>query len=770
MFEKLLALRYLKAQKRHSLFTLSSIIIAMALMTLLFIGYSTFQGILRDSAYYDKPYHFKLLRLTDEEVEQLAGNPDFSSCKRVVEPNYTISAEIQLKTYHDDLGLYINTLFPEKYIYSDRFESYDEEKIDLNYDLVVCDRLDFYSKYTAVKNLALFFIFIIFLVMTLRLMIDTAFEISSKERERQYGMLQCMGAEPGQIVRIITFEGLILCVLGIPLGCLLGIGLSLAAFVAVESSGIAESFFTQEKAAQLMHIHIEPLLLLLAAVTGLVWVFLSAYGTGMRIIKMTPIQAITGRSNTVRKIRRFSLFGLLFGWKGKLATRNNRRQFKRFIITVVSLTLSISLFASFSVVLKESLASFEKTVKLTGLDYDMGLSIKTGYKDPLSYRDGLDVIRNSGYFDIVSFSQSQLAYVDNWDSSQSLCVLLYYPRETYDAQFEGEPPVSYDDLTRQNSYLVMIPEDNTSDSITTRLKDSKKLNMKMQVRTLVTDEDYANMSEKQQADVQEYAFTDYTTGEHKILYRYQTKKKPVTVTIAGSAEERKMDEEAKRFLGVTASYDNILILASTLDAYENGAYHLAGENNLLGGDSDLIQVNLKDENDYDKAKAYLGLNTGLLSLDEDYCGDLRKLRATIGAIQIGAAFLSVLIGLIALVNMVNILSTGILNRKSELAAMQCFGMTQGQLNAMTVIECLQYALTAGVLATALLEGLMYVMLLFLRKIEMEEFFGEIINFAEPLPRIWVAALVAFAAAVIASFIPLRQMQKESLTDQIRNIE
>ena len=164
------------------------------------------------------------------------------------------------------------------------------------------------------------------------------------------------------------------------------------------------------------------------------------------------------------------------------------------------------------------------------------------------------------------------------------------------------------------------------------------------------------------------------------------------------------------------------------------------------------------------------MNAGLLSIDEDFYGDLQKLRAGAGAIKIGIAFLSVLIGIIALVNMINTLSTGILNRKSELAAMQCIGMTEGQLYGMTVIECLQYTLTAGVLATALLEGLMYVMLLLLKKIELDDIFGEMLNFAEPLPRIWIAAAIAFAAALLASFIPLKRMQKESLTDQLRTIE
>ena len=79
---------------------------------------------------------------------------------------------------------------------------------------------------------------------------------------------------------------------------------------------------------------------------------ISAYGTGMRIIKMSPIQAISNRENKVRNVLRFSLLGTIFGWKGTLAARNNQRQPKRFAVTVLSLTVSIMLVASFSLVLK----------------------------------------------------------------------------------------------------------------------------------------------------------------------------------------------------------------------------------------------------------------------------------------------------------------------------------------------------------------------------------------------------------------------------------
>lgn len=771
MFERLLAFRYIKSQKRHSILTICSIAVALALMTMLFVGYSTFRGIRRDAAYLDKPYHFKLMQLTEAEFEQLSANPDFLSCVRVTEPDGSLSAEIMLGTYHDDFGMYINTLFPEKYIYSDLKETYKEDLIDVNFDLVEFDRLDFASKYYAVYYLAIFFIFVIFLVLTLRVMIDTAFEISSKERERQYAILQCAGAEPGQIVRIITFEGLFLCIAGIPLGILLGLGLSAAAFQAIRLSGIAEAFFTAEQIPEVMKLHISPLLLLLGAITGLFWVLFSAYGIGMRLIKKSPLQAITGGGTQVHKVRRFSLLGLLFDWKGRMAERNNRRQPKRFFITVASLTLSIMLFSTFGIALGNVLAAFEKAVDVLGLNYDLGVTISVEAGEPLSYKEGLEAIRDSGYFEIDHFTESQIAQIPYEEDQSILCVILYYPRETYDAQFVGEH-VSYDDLTQQNAYLMMLQGGLNDSSISNYLREETQLDAVVQERVPVSEEAFQAMSAEEQAEVFEASYDDLITGEHVVMYRCTQNWLPATLPLAGTAIADGVDEQAGKFYGITHDASNMIILAGTLDMYENGACALAGDygSQVNTEGVERIRLNLLDKDSYESAKAFINRNSSKLAIEEDFYGDLRKARSTVGAVQIGIAFLSVLIGLIAIVNMVNILSTSILNRKSELAAMQCIGMTQGQLYGMSAIESLQYALTAGVAATALIEALIGLMYLFLRSVELEEVFGELLNFTEPLPLVWIAAAVAFAAALLASFIPLRRMQRESLIDQIRTID
>ena len=765
MFEKALALRYIRAQKRHSIFTVSCIAAALALITLLFTGYSTYRHIIRESAYIDKPYHLKIMQLTEQEYTQLAENDELE-CRRVDEQNGTVSAEIMLKDYHEDVGMYVNSLFPEKYLYSDRYEEFRTDLIDVNAKLIECDRRDLWGKYDAAGKFAAYSFFILVLVIALRLMIDTAFEVSSKERERQFGMLQCMGAEPAQIVRVIIFEGLFLSIFGVPLGLLLGTALSFAAFAAVSAGGIAEVFFTEEKAAQIMHLYIDPRLVALSALTGIVWVLLSAYQTGVRVVKMSPIEAVNGRSGKIEKVRRDSLFGRLFGWKGKLAARNNRRQPKRFIITVVSLTLSVTLFASFTIVLGRSLSFLEKTVELLGLNYDMGVGLVTDSSDQLSYRKGLDMIEESGYFEIEDFSKAQTAYAYDEMGNAHLCRLMYYPRETFAEQFEEGLPITYDELTELNAYIAM---EQTDDSIKTeRYEDMGMLPVSVEDRILVSDEEFEKMSDEEKKNVTEFIAEDYATGEKALKYRFIAEYSPANLTIAGIAHKRSSDDDVIPDSNEAA---NALVFVGTLDEYENGAYNYAVHGSTVNTEGlEYVHLNLKNKNDYEIAKSFIASNPDVMMLDEDYYGDMQKMSSAVGALRIGMAFISILIGIIALVNMFNILSTGILNRRAEFAAMQCLGMTEGQLKGMTVIECLQYALTAGVLSTLIIEGLMFAMVFFLKRMGLYDIYGDLLDFVEPLPRVWLSSAAAFAAAVAATLTTLRLMRSDSLTEQIRNIE
>ena len=188
-----------------------------------------------------------------------------------------------------------------------------------------------------------------------------------------------------------------------------------------------------------------------------------------------------------------------------------------------------------------------------------------------------------------------------------------------------------------------------------------------------------------------------------------------------------------------------------------------------------LSANLAGDDDYQAALQFIKANINDFGSCNDMFGSMRKIRAVLGAFKMGGLFFIIMFGLIALINMINIVSTGILNRKSELASMQCVGMTDGQLYGMTIVECLQYVLIACIASMILCALATWGTQTFLNNAlglettDVEKMRGNVGIFAS-YPRILIGSVCAFFAALAASILPLRRMQQETLVDRIRKVE
>lgn len=754
-FEQFLAKRYISSQKRHAALTICSIIIAIALMTMLFTSYTTLNGIGRAASYDSEPYHMCIYKLTASQSQAVQKLPAVESCKLRRNPDgKTYYAELMFSGYIGEQGEFAEQLKNDLKIEGGfvKWEDYA-----YNSDLMGYDLTDLDGRFNAIQMFALFFVLVLFIAASLRLIIDTAFEVSSKERERQFGMLQSIGATPQQIVRVLTTEGLILSAIGVPVGAGFGILLGYAAYKAVLTSGVAEVLFTTAKAEELVHFHVNPWMTLASAVVGLCWVMFSAYGTGMRIIRKSPVQAITARENKVKKVKKFTLLSLFFGWTGKLASRNARRRFKRFVITVLSLTLSITLYAVLATVMNGFEKGMEQALavySMFGVPYnpDFTLHISSGMeRDPLAYAEPLKRLENTGYFKDVMYIHGENGEL----SPDSYKNGIYYVSEaTYRMLFGDDPSVSFAELSASGG-AVLVNAENSDISA-----DTKQLTLNVNKSDHITAEEYeAHVDEN--GKVTE-GYKHISTVDNIDMYWYNSSA-PATFAIVG--------EETFEFESEYADTDldhAFLILSE--QTYHERDYKLYGDFCFGGGPLD---CSLASESDYELAKHFLEENAETYHFEEwsDIYADMKTIRTVLSAVRIGVTFIIIMVALIAIVNMVNVVSTGILNRKQELAAMQCIGMTRGQMYRMTVIECLTFALWAAVASTILCFLLIYgteQMLIVMTLLEdMEE---KLVSYTEPLPKIWIASAAAFLVTLLASVFPLRNMQKEPLIDQIRAVE
>lgn len=275
MFELMLAKKYIGAQKRHSALTVCSIVIALALITMLFTLFSTVIGCLRSIAYSEGAYHIRIIQAEDEWLNQ----EQYKAIEEAVSKYGTCTPEV--RQYNEKEVYYANIMLDKRidsaFLFVDRIaKEIDVKRLDYytNEMLMTLDVKDADAALQMSGIIAAFYVFMLVLIMMLRLIIDTAFEISSKERERQFGVLQSIGATPKQIVRVMTYEGLLLSVIGIPIGTAAGVGLGYFVYRAVIGTGLADFYLTPSGAAELVHFSVSPWLLLLGVVTGLVWVLL----------------------------------------------------------------------------------------------------------------------------------------------------------------------------------------------------------------------------------------------------------------------------------------------------------------------------------------------------------------------------------------------------------------------------------------------------------------------------------------------------------------
>lgn len=773
-FETLLARRYIGAQKRHTALTACSIVIAVALITMLCSCFTTLRGIQHAASYDAQPYHVMFYEVTKNQGAAIAHMNQVASCELKQNPDgVTYQAQVIFGEYIDDHWVYLESMIRELKLNASIsrtpkvIEGMEINNTLMRYDLVTLD-----GRFEAVQMIALFFIFLIFFALALRMIIDTAFEVSSKERERQFGVLQSIGATPQQIVRILTAEGMILSAIGVPFGVGLGLLLGFTAYRAVLTSGIAEVYFTTEKAEQLVHFHINPWITAAGGIIGLFWVFFSAYGTGMRIIKKSPVQAITTRSDTVKKVKKHSVLSLLFGWTGKIASRSARRQPKRFAVTVLSLTVSLTLFASISSafrtaedVITDTWTMYDEYGKVQSdfhLSLNMSDSDDIGFQKPTAYTEGVKQLSDTGYFKNIEYEILQFGRTSFADSEKEKVIYISYINRTlYERLFGENPEVSYDELTKSGGGILMNVDE------TIMPADTKTLSMAIRTRHSADEEEYERIrAEESDSDTRKvydaYAFKD-DPNEH-FYYTEGFEETEFTIVSRYTQEDRQLSE------GIQWEAYSMLIF--TVEQWLNGEWERYGD--LMH----MVRLNcqLANDSDYESAKHFLSENKVRYSyspedpLTDNY-GHFKRIRTTLAAVNIGLNAVLLMVALIAIVNMVNIVSTGVLNRKQELAAMQCLGMTRGQMYRTVIIECLQFTLWAAAAASILCFLLLNSTELFMKYIALEEVAENMLfSYGEPILKVWLASAAAFICALAASLLPLHNMQKEPLVEQIRAVE
>lgn len=812
-FERKLAKRYIFAQRRHSLLTVCSIAIAVAMMTMIFVLVQTLFGSkrehIRNTVF---PYHAVLVSqhpITQAELDQLKAEPAIRDCG-FFEPDAFYkpdgssryeqfsTAALAYNWYHPDAEaleegavqpdadakpVWVDFKFKlfEKGIEQSTairnvFGSRSDVDIQQNHDLMIFDYIGADGKFSMALFFTMIYILVILFAMTLRMVIDTAFEISSKERERQFGVLQSIGATRKQTMRIITNEGLLLSVIGVPAGLLLGIFFAYITYRAVLSTNVI--FWTWgSRGMEDVSFSVGIAALAVAAVTGLGWVLLSAHGTGLRMLKKkSPIESVRASQSKITKVRKHSVFGLLFGWTGGLAARNIRRNKKRYIVTVLSLAVSVTLIATVSYAAdsyrKIGTAVASDLSSMYGVRSDIILSVTGDTAGEEGQAPLLAQLNETGYFRNLRVMPGVFGYISEnaynragmevpeeiKGIEQLMLDVEFFNEQDYNSLFDGEPPVSYAELKATGGCGVVTGR-GCQHSLSEIPMTDGKIRMAALHFTPVTPE----RKEEILAENPEKHFSSICTGwdaekQEKIMSEAEYRFIPFEIKFGAELHRT----SGASFAFVDEAYIRLLM---PIESYAGFADELKTEDAEF-----VVQADVTDESSYEPMKQWLSKQPRI-TVEDDMYPVFRQIETGTAAVDLAVRMLTVLISLIAAVSMINVISTGILNRRAELAGMQAVGMTKRQLNKLMLTECVQYVIGGIIGALAIVCGAVYAMRWLVGKVGLPELADELgLTYTKPLLTILIAGIAAFGVSVLAAFIPLRRMQREPIVESLRGFD
>lgn len=544
-------------------------------------------------------------------------------------------------------------------------------------------------------------VLLLLIIFTGYLIIYNVFQISVTNDIRFYGLLKTIGTTGKQLKRIVRQQALLLSLIGIPIGLLLGfvIGNKLTPVIMIQLS-YKNTF-----------VSFNPLIFIGAALFALITVFLSCARPGRVAARVSPVEAVrytegggTKKARKREKVRKAQSGASLPG----MAWANLGRSRGKTLVTVISLTLAVVL------------ATITYTFS-TGFDMNKYLA----------HNADVDfILGDAAYFQTSGgFRTADQAVPESIISDVSARSGVEESGRVYGGVSAMKQFVT-EDWLRMGYGTYNTPE--VVDEIiagTARLP-SGLLEAGVQMYGMedfplslldVLEGDLAPLSDpSQKAIAAVYLADDYNATQwdsnwaklgdtvtirhiYEMEYFYRDTGEIIEDVDAAIEGNRPWGERAKVYEDIDYTVCALVQVPSSI-SYR---YRVVGYDGFILG-----AERFKQDTGTDSVMTYLFNTTdeaeaGMESFLAEYTESVQPLydyesRASYEAefegfrgmfMTMGGA-LSLIIGLVGVLNFVNAVLTGILTRKRELAVLQSVGMTGKQLKAMLVFEGLYYTLLA----------------------------------------------------------------------------
>lgn len=637
------------------------------------------------------------------------------------------------KELADQLGLYYDISSTEN---NELYRSY---KVDYNTNVLmymgISDNNGFFAMMYSVCGILIFVI-----AVGSILVIYNSFAISVSERKKQFGMLSSVGATKKQIRKSVIFEGLILALIGIPLGLLsgvIGIGITLKIV-----NNLLKPLINLNNMSWDLELVVSVPSLILAAVLILITIYLSVIIPARRASKITPIDAIRQTDDIKikpRKLKTFKIIRKLFKVEGDIAMKNLKRSKKRYRTTVVSLIISIVLFISVSGFVGYMGKGFENIYMAPDYDINLGLNrnmdtvnenkINEFLEDSLKLNNLNEGTAVKVYNTVIDLPEDKInndlkKMLEDEESG------LYNRYDKKDGNYKISTNVVKLDNNTLQQYLRQIGIDSLNNN-----------------QVIVID--YVNMLSSIQ---KEYNTTKYKEGD---IIKIKEFSNIENVAIQEFIIKKVTD---KIPFGLKDMNYGIILIASeegfnnTIKLQKNPYIINSVFLSAKKGEIDLLRQEIKLlEEKYKTEEIFVSDVAEQLQMQ-------KNLNMIISIFMYG--FIT-LISAIGIANIFNTISTNVTLRRREFANLKSIGMTNKQFKKMLNLECFFYG------TKALLYGLpLGIFICYL----INKAFGNLVTFLFFIP--WHSVIISIIAVYVVVFITMiyssKRVKRENIIDVIRD--
>ena len=559
-------------------------------------------------------------------------------------------------------------------------------------------------------------VIIVIIVVSSVFVIRNSFAISVAEKTKQYGMLASVGATKKQIRKTVLLEGTYIGAIAIPLGILCGI-------IAIVVLLWIVNYLIGDMMDGVIFIYNVPLLpILLSIVISAITIYLSCIIPAIRASRISPIEAIRGNEDIkikAKKIKTSKLTKKIFGIGGVIASKNLKRNKKKYRTTVISLVVSIAIFISLS-----SFLDYGK--RAVGLYYtDMKYNVDVYNGDIELYNE----IAQLNNIDDYSYSFTTSAIID----------IEKYGSE-YGKKISEINRAYYEEAERETEYQDTIAVIMFSNDYFKKFIKELGLN----------ENDYKNI-----AILEDDEF-EYNEDGTSVLRNYYNIKEGETITINLNGEERQVtiakrsDQRPMGFEGSYATGGWIFVSEDFMEDKDNeiistGMYINSSDASQLERDIN----NIIADNDSYK-------NVHITNLAE-FADQERRILLLVSIFLYG--FITV-ITLIGVTNIFNTITTNMILRSKEFANLKSIGMTTKEFNKMIRLESLLYGLKSLLIGIPI--GLLGSFCIY-------QAFKNSVDFGYMIP--WVSILISiiFVFIIVGATMKysLSKINKQNIIETIR---